>query len=518
VFTYILRRISIAIVILLGSTFLVYQLEANSADPLEALNTSSDPRVEQQKLALIRSLDLNTPSPLRYFKWLGGVLKIFIGQPDFGKSRDSHSVIEILGIAIPTTVRLVISATVLAIVVGITIGVITALRQYSRFDYAITFISFLFFSLPVFWIAVLLKQFLAIQANPWLLDPVIEWPFILGLSVFAGLFWGGVLGGTLKRTLTVFAVAAGATAVVLELISLTRWFANPVLGPVFILVMGATLAVLVTLGSTGLNNRPALMASGTMVLLGVVLYFPLNAFVFTKDFSNLYALGLLVLTVGAGLLAGWFFAKEDRGAVMRTSALTAVLVALLIYYDRIVQTWVPYSSSSDINGWPIPTTGEANTLLQNTLAENPDYWMSTIDSLLHLVLPTIALVLLSFAGYVRYTRGSLLEVLNMDYIRTARAKGLSERTVIMRHAFRNALIPLATLVAWDFAGIVGGAIITESVFGWYGMGNYFRQAISTFDLNLLMGVSLVTSFMVLMANLLADVVYGALDPRIRVGS
>jgi peptide/nickel transport system permease protein len=131
--------------------------------------------------------------------------------------------------------------------------------------------------------------------------------------------------------------------------------------------------------------------------------------------------------------------------------------------------------------------------------------------------PTIALTLISFAGYVRYSRGSLLEVMNMDYIRTARAKGLSERTVIVRHALRNAMIPLTTLMAFDFAGVIGGAIITERVFGWHGMGTLFNQAIGSQDLNLLMGVFAITSFMAVMANLAADLIYGALDPRIRVG-
>ena len=131
--------------------------------------------------------------------------------------------------------------------------------------------------------------------------------------------------------------------------------------------------------------------------------------------------------------------------------------------------------------------------------------------------PTLALLLISFAGYIRYARGTLLEVLNQDYIRTARSKGLPERTVIMRHAFRNTLIPLTTIMVVDFAGIIGGAIITEQVFGWKGMGTLFNQAIGSFDLNLLMGVFFVTATMSVIANLVADLLYGALDPRIRVG-
>ena len=130
----------------------------------------------------------------------------------------------------------------------------------------------------------------------------------------------------------------------------------------------------------------------------------------------------------------------------------------------------------------------------------------------------IALTLISFAGYVRFTRGTLLEVLNADYIRTARAKGLPERTVIMRHAFRNTLIPLTTIIVVDIAGIIGGAIITESVFGWVGMGTVFRKAISSFDLNLLMAGTLITTTLAIGANLVADLLYSALDPRVRTGA
>jgi peptide/nickel transport system permease protein len=139
-----------------------------------------------------------------------------------------------------------------------------------------------------------------------------------------------------------------------------------------------------------------------------------------------------------------------------------------------------------------------------------------VDAFAHLLLPTAALMLVSVAGYVRYSRASLLEVLNQDYIRTARAKGLTERTVIMRHAFRNSLIPLTTIMAFDFAGLLGGAIITEQVFAWRGMGTLFNTGLAKFDLNLVMAVVLITSVSALLFNLVADLVYSALDPRIRV--
>jgi peptide/nickel transport system permease protein len=175
-----------------------------------------------------------------------------------------------------------------------------------------------------------------------------------------------------------------------------------------------------------------------------------------------------------------------------------------------MQSWNEYYNNEWVFGRPIATVGDSTSELEG------DYWLTGIDSFTHLLLPTAALMLISVAGYVRYSRASLLEVLNQDYIRTARAKGLNERTVIMRHAFRNSLIPLTTVMAFDFAGVIGGAIITERVFAWRGMGTLFNDGLAAFDLNLVMGVILITSISALLFNLIADLVYAALDPRIRV--
>ena len=121
--------------------------------------------------------------------------------------------------------------------------------------------------------------------------------------------------------------------------------------------------------------------------------------------------------------------------------------------------------------------------------------MITNDTFSHLVLPTLALMLISVATYTRYSRASMLEVLNQDYIRTARAKGLTNRTVVVRHAFRNALIPLATIVAFDISGIIGGAVITESVFEWEGMGRLFIDGSREFDPNRVMAFFVVTGML-----------------------
>lgn len=178
-----------------------------------------------------------------------------------------------------------------------------------------------------------------------------------------------------------------------------------------------------------------------------------------------------------------------------------------------MQTWKPYMETDAINYRPVPTVGQRNDLLDTS-----DFWISSLDVVTHLFLPTLALTLIGFAGYIRFARGTLLEVLNQDYIRTARAKGLSERTVIMRHAFRNTMIPMATILVADFAGVIGGAFITESVFAWSGMGTLALQGIRSQDLNLLMGVFFVTATLAVLANFVADLLYSALDPRIRVGS
>lgn len=138
----------------------------------------------------------------------------------------------------------------------------------------------------------------------------------------------------------------------------------------------------------------------------------------------------------------------------------------------------------------------------------------------HLILPTIVLGLASYAAWSRFTRASMLEVLNSDYVRLARSKGLRPRTVLVKHALRTALIPLTTVCALDIAALLAGAIITENVFQWHGMGNLFLNALNNqgrggTDVNVMLGWLLVTATIVIAFNLVADILYGFLDPRIR---
>jgi len=139
---------------------------------------------------------------------------------------------------------------------------------------------------------------------------------------------------------------------------------------------------------------------------------------------------------------------------------------------------------------------------------------SLIDSLRHLFLPVLSLSTLIAAKYVRFLRTSMLEVIHLDYIRTAAAKGLSERVIIYKHAFRNAAIPLVTVVAIDLPVLFAGALFTETIYSWPGMGRLFVDAATRFDYSIVMGIVAAIAFLVVVSNLLADVVYAILDPRI----
>lgn len=138
-----------------------------------------------------------------------------------------------------------------------------------------------------------------------------------------------------------------------------------------------------------------------------------------------------------------------------------------------------------------------------------------INRLRHLVLPVMTLSLASIAGWSRYQRSAMLDVVHADYLRTARAKGLSERSVIAKHALKNALIPVVTVVAIDLAYLLGGAVVTETIFAWPGMWRLFYDALNARDYPLVMGLVLFTSFIIVVFNLIADVIYAFLDPRIR---
>ncbi len=140
-----------------------------------------------------------------------------------------------------------------------------------------------------------------------------------------------------------------------------------------------------------------------------------------------------------------------------------------------------------------------------------------LSAIYHLLLPSFVLGFATMALILRMMRSSMLEVMGMDYIRTARAKGLSEKKVIYKHALRNALIPTVTVLGLMFGGLLGGAVLTETIFNWPGMGRFSVNALLNFDFNSVMGFTVFIAIIFVLANLVVDILYAFLDPRVRLG-
>lgn len=511
--TFVLRRTLATLVVLLIASFVVYQLTANSGDPLLELRGSRDPDAQQKMADLSRRLDLDTPPLLRYFKWLGGAAGCLIGRCDLGiaVSRGDQPVINAIGTAAASTLQLVTLATILAILVGVAIGMTTALRQYSGYDYTVTFFTFVFYSLPIFWVAVLLKEYGAIRFNQFLSDPHLPWWAIVVAALGLGFIGSAVVGGELRTRLRSFALIGGATAVLFIFLELSQWLARPSLGVVGVVVLGVFIAAVVVALSTGIAHRRALITAAIMVVVAAALWYPFQFLFFYLKNPLSIVIAVIVLVV-IGLVVGFFVGGDDRRVTMRVGAIIGALQVLPFILDQMLLRWDDYLRLIPLSNGVISTIGATTP----SLSRVDDMWMHFLDSSAHMVLPTIALMIISVAGYTRYARASLLEVLNQDYIRTARAKGLTERTVVMRHAFRNAMIPIATIVAVDIGAVIGGAVITEQVFAWQGMGQLFVQGLNAVDVNLVMGFFLVTGVLTVVFNVVADLLYSALDPRIRV--
>src|SRR5262244_3548522 len=175
------------------------------------------------------------------------------------------------------------------------------------------------------------------------------------------------------------------------------------------------------------------------------------------------------------------------------------LALLLMILFGVQLGWVPISGLRSMN-W-----------------EYLSFWQQQADFLSHLVLPILVATFGGLAGFSRYMRQSMLEVVRQDYIQSARAKGLAERVVIGKHALRNALLPIVTILGLSLPGLIGGSVIVETIFAIPGMGQLMVQAAFERDYAVLMGNLVIVSTLTLVANLLADVAYGLVDPRIRLG-
>jgi peptide/nickel transport system permease protein len=225
----------------------------------------------------------------------------------------------------------------------------------------------------------------------------------------------------------------------------------------------------------GQRIGPTLMLMGSGLAIGIVLGIVLGVISAVKQYSFLD----FVLTILAFLGAS-------------TPAFFAGLLGLYVFSLRL--------------GW-FPAGGFAT----------PAVPFSVWDHINHLILPALMLSLFHVSSIMRYTRSAMLGVLTQDYIRTAQAKGLSQRVAIGSHALRNALIPIITVIGATIPALIGGAVFLESIFSWPGMGTLYLDAIAGRDYPLIMGMTFIIAIVILIANLLTDLAYAFIDPRIRYG-
>ena len=316
--SYIARRSVQALFTLLIITILCFILTRLSADPLAQYATNPNMSAED-KAALRERLGLNQPLPVQYFKWLGLAVQGDLGFSFFSKQPVSLMISQRL----PNTLKLMVTAEIITILISLLLGIVSAVKQYSLIDNTITTFSFIGYSMPIFFIALGAMLIFAVKFKEW---------------------------------------------------------------------------------------------------------------------------GLPYLTTGADI-------------------------------------WDQKDSMQYIK---------------------------------HMILPVSCLVIVSTAGYARFIRTSILEVLGLDYIRTARAKGLSNRVVLYKHALRNAALPLVTIIGLDIPYLLGGALVTESVYAWPGMGRLFWEYAQRGDFPVVLGVLLIISTAVVVFTIITDVLYTFVDPRIRL--
>ena len=224
---------------------------------------------------------------------------------------------------------------------------------------------------------------------------------------------------------------------------------------------------------------------------------------------RLLLIGTLIGT-GIGVLVGaWGAVRQYRFSDRAITTLSFVILSMPTFLIAILLKIGAIKINSSAGSNIIKFTGEKTPNLTGGVGAHLG------DRLVHLLLPTLSIALITIATYSRYQRSTMLDVLGSDYLRTAQAKGLRRRTVLLKHGLRTALIPISTFFAYGFLGLFTGAIFTEIIFGWHGMGEWFINSIGRNDLNSVQAVNVFAAVMVLLSGFVSDVLHAALDPRVR---
>jgi peptide/nickel transport system permease protein len=257
------------------------------------------------------------------------------------------------------------------------------------------------------------------------------------------------------------------------------------------------------------------------VLVSIQNYFPATA-----ELSLVSMLFALVLGIPIGIISA---VRKDKPADHATRVFSLVGVSTPVFWLALILQYVFYYQFKLHNIPSLPASGRVSEFLWLDHPLHVITGMYTIDSLMtgnfpiffdvlvHLILPGFALSYVFMAVFVRMMRSSMLEVMRQDYITLARSKGLSERVVIYRHALRNAMIPTVTVAGLAFGGLLAGAVLTETVFSWPGVGRWSTSAIVRDDIASIMGFMLIIAIVYMLANLIVDLLYAWIDPRIRLG-
>ncbi len=320
-------------------------------------------------------------------------------------------------------------------------------------------------------------------------------PILLGLSVLL-FFWLRALPGGPAVALLGERATPEAIARIEELYGLDQpWYVQ--------YGRFLTRAVQLDFGNSSRTNRPVVEEM-------------LRTFPATIELT----IGALIFAIGIGIPLGYFAARRYgswldnlsvSGSLLGVAVPVFFLAYILKYVFAVQLGWLPTSGRQSPRIDAEHPTGFY--ILDGLITGNP---AATWDAIVHLILPAIALGSISLAIIVRITRASVLDVVNEDYVRTAEAKGLLERTITRRHILRNALLPVATVIGLTAGLLLSGAILTETVFAWDGVGRFVYEAIQNRDYAVLQGFILMIAFIYVLVNLAVDVSYGLIDPRVRV--
>lgn len=247
------------------------------------------------------------------------------------------------------------------------------------------------------------------------------------------------------------------------------------------------------------GNLGRSLVSGKPVLTMIKERMPATVLLNLLGIFFVYLIALPIGIISAVKQYSWFDHIATFTAFIGQAMPAFFFAMMLIYYVAMKVEWIPIAGMATIG------------LDYGTIPFSA--WLA--DRARYLILPLTVTVLGSLAGLVRFMRGSMLEVINQDYIRTARAKGLSERVVIFKHALRNSLLPIVTQLGFTFSGLLGGSVVIESIFAWPGVGLLAIQAVFTRDYPVIMAFNMIGAVMLVIGMLLADILYVVVDPRIK---